>query len=618
MGDTYEIPLGVQGTGAVESAADVVERLAQNLATANDAVKASQAAYDAAQNAANRAAKALEGINQQLGVQAIKMRDALVAGDTGAVQRAALAMQKLTAAQAAAAQKAQELGAAVLVAAGDLDAAKAAAKGAEEAVKKNADAMGSGKVNEAAEAFGRLGGPLGMAGQKAFATADGIKKLYASLGSNAAPAIAAIGLAAVAAVVIAIGVAAVVSAVKIAAWAVGLADANRSARLLADGVAGSVAAGGKLNDEIDRLQGVVPLTRDELLGMAGDLKKAGKSGDEIANSLEEVATKAAQLKFGPNFAKQLLSLDSQAARFKRNLGGVFGGLNIEPVLEGMAKLVALFDANSSTGKATKAVFESIFQPLIDGAAAMVPKIVSAFIQVQIWILKALIAIKPFGSTFETIGEIALVFGALFVSALVGVAAVIALVVVAAVGIVKTFKDIYDGALAIGNTASEGFTELYKRASEMYDYVSNLSLEEIGSMLVQGLADGITNAASSVIDAITGVADGALSAAKSVLQIASPSKAMFQIGAYTGEGMVGGLEATQGDVQDAMTSLASPTGGDGGDAGGGAKGSGMSLENVTFNFNGVAGAEDAEGRFRELLLAFLEGDLARLGLAVPNG
>ena len=422
----------------------------------------------------------------------------------------------------------------------------------------------------------------------------------------------------VAAVIIAIGVAAVVSAVKIAAWAVSLADATRSARLLADGVAGSVAAGGKLNDEIERLQGVVPLTRDELLGMAGDLKKAGKSGDEIANSLEGVATKAAQLKFGPNFAKQLLSLDSQAARFKRGVAGIFGGLNIEPVLEGMSKLVGLFDANSSTGKATKAVFESLFQPLIDGAAAMVPKVVSAFIQVQIWILKALIAIKPFGSTFEVIGAIALVFGALFLSVFVGVAAVIALIVVAGIGLVKAFKDIYDGAMSIGNTASEGFTELYKRASEMYDYVSNLSLEEIGTMLVQGLADGITNAASSVIDAITGVADGALSAAKSVLQIASPSKAMFQIGAYTGEGMVGGLEATQGDVQDAMTSLASPTGGDGGGAGGGAKGSGMSLENVTFNFNGVAGAEDAEGRFRELLLAFLEGDMGRLGLAVPNG
>ncbi|MEI9950633.1 MAG: hypothetical protein WDO74_17055 [Pseudomonadota bacterium] len=40
-------------------------------------------------------------------------------------------------------------------------------------------------------------------------------------------------------------------------------------------------------------------------------------------------------------AKQMLGLDKQSEKLKANIGQLFGGLNIEPVLAGFQKLVAL-------------------------------------------------------------------------------------------------------------------------------------------------------------------------------------------------------------------------------------------------------------------------------------
>jgi hypothetical protein len=615
----YKINIGVESNSAVAAAesmgklSGMTEAVAKSAATAAAAVKTAQTAYDASEKAANKAALALERINIKLGEQSIKMRDALVSGDVGAVQRAAVAMQKLTAAQAAAAAKASASAEALKGEAAALDALKKSSETAKASEDLASSAAGSGKVNEMAEAFGKLGGPLGAAGQKAFGTAEGIKKLYASMGSNAAPVLAAVGIAAVAAAIIAVAAAVVVGIARIGLWAFGLSNAANASALLSDGIAGSVAGGRELDKTIDGLASKVPQSRAELQGMAAELAKSGLKGDALSRALEDAAVKAAKLKWGPNFAEHMNDTDVLAIRLQENLGKIFK-LDTKALGAGLAKIVGLFDETSVTGNAIKVVFGSIFQPLIDGAASMVPKIISAFIQIQIWILKALIAIKPFGSTFETIGEIALVFGALFASVFVGVAAVVALVVVAVLGFVKALQDLY-------NAAEGPFVEIYKRASEMYDYLSGLSLEEIGDMLIQGLADGITNAASSVIDAITGVANGALDAAKSVLQIASPSKAAFRIGGFTGEGMADGIDDQKANVQssmEALSELPEPSAPGGVGAGSSKGGFSINLAGATITFQGVKDAQTAIANFGDMLLKSLEGDVSQLAGAVPNG
>jgi hypothetical protein len=73
--------------------------------------------------------------------------------------------------------------------------------------------------------------------------------------------------------------------------------------------------------------------------------------------------------------------------------------------------------------------------------------------------------------------------------------------------------------------------------------------------VAGLVNGITSGAGMVIGAVTGLADSAVGAFKGALGINSPSTVMMGFGENMGEGVVGGVESTEGDVHGASSNLA---------------------------------------------------------------
>lgn len=68
--------------------------------------------------------------------------------------------------------------------------------------------------------------------------------------------------------------------------------------------------------------------------------------------------------------------------------------------------------------------------------------------------------------------------------------------------------------------------------------------EFGGMLMQGLVNGIKNAASSVKDSVVGAASGAIDSFKSTLGIHSPSRVFAELGGYTMQGYGQGLLAEQ--------------------------------------------------------------------------
>jgi hypothetical protein len=145
-------------------------------------------------------------------------------------------------------------------------------------------------------------------------------------------------------------------------------------------------------------------------------------------------------------------------------------------------------------------------------------------------------------------------------------------------------------------------------------------------MVDGIASGISNGATKVIDAITGVADGAVSAAKKALRINSPSKVFHaEVGEGIGEGIAGGVEESSSGISDSIEAATSPTNvnvqsaapSGGASSTTGAR-SGVSLENVSFIFNGVKDAEGARGSFVDTLLSVLEGDLDSLGEGATSG
>lgn len=650
-GTSFQIDIGANANG-VDAAARSVDLLSQKLEDAGkastaaaDAVKVGEASYKAAESAADKAAKALERVTQATENQAAKAAKA--ASDFGVFSdqyaKASAKLGELTARQNEAAAAASSAKTALASEAAALDKLKQSASGAKQAeldlgkahgkavdTAKAADkvakaAAGSGKVNEMGEAFGKLGGPLGKVGQQIFGAAEGFKKMGASLGSAGPYVAIAVAIVAIGTAVAAAAVAFTIATAKIAIWAVTLADAARTQKLLSDGIAGSVDAGNDLNDQLDRLQNTVPLSRDELVGLAKDAKKAGLEGKELRDKIQETAVEAAKAKFGPSWEKQMLSIGSQTDRLKRNFSGLFGSLRIEKLLSALSDVVALFDKTNVTGRAIQVVFESLFQPLIDGVVEWVPKMIGAFIQFEILVMKALIAIKPFGSTIvkvaEFFGFLALALGGVLAAAVAAItlslgalAFAISLVAGAAVAVIAGITYLNQVFLDVGVSIVSGIANAFNTVVGFFTNFGTTS-QGLGGNIVEGLAAGILGAGPSVVKAISGVVGGAISTAKGLLGIASPSKVFAEIGGYTAEGMAGGVEEGTGEVQGSLTQMVTPPEAaalPSAAAPGAASGGGGHVFQITI----TAGGGDANS-IADAVVEAIEGLMAQAGRATAN-
>lgn len=91
-------------------------------------------------------------------------------------------------------------------------------------------------------------------------------------------------------------------------------------------------------------------------------------------------------------------------------------------------------------------------------------------------------------------------------------------------------------------------------SSIKDAFSEFDWAEIGLNLIQGIANGITNAVSWVVDAARDAAASAFDAACSWLGINSPAKKGIYIGQMLDEGFAGGIEQKAGLVDDAVSDL----------------------------------------------------------------
>lgn len=598
---------------AVKRTSAALEGSATAFKSASDAVALGESKYRQMEASADRAAKAVERIGAASALQAGKLAAVMQTGDTRAIERAeqklaALgerhreAVDKARLASSALAREAVVLDALTTKAGGAATAHANLSKGlanlknaATEAARAEAKIKGSGKVNEIAEAFGKLGGPMGRAGQQAFGLATGFAKLGAGIGSLG-PYVAA------AAVFVAVATGAALAAAGVAKWSVSLADANRTAQLLTAGVAGTVEGGAELDATINRLGATVPATREELLSMASGLRKSGLEGAALSAALEDAAVEAATLKFGPEFGKQMLALDQQSKRFSANLAGTFGGLKIEKLLGGFQKLIALFDVSTESGATMKFLFESIFQPMIDGAAAAMPKIERLFLHMEILALKAFIALKPWSDEIAFVGKL-LLFGAAVVGGVLLVA--LGLVAAAIAGVVL-------GLTLAGAAFGAVIYAVYKFVDVVSDVIVGLitDFSGYGGRLIQGFVDGITAGGAAVVKAVTGVVGGGIAAAKNLLGIASPSKVFAGIGDFTAQGFAEGVEGGSGDARSALEDMVAPP-----KAGGAGEGGGAKFGGVVINIHISGRGESDDGivaKFREVVLDIFEGDALAMG------
>ncbi|WLI47916.1 phage tail tape measure protein [Pseudomonas beijingensis] len=78
--------------------------------------------------------------------------------------------------------------------------------------------------------------------------------------------------------------------------------------------------------------------------------------------------------------------------------------------------------------------------------------------------------------------------------------------------------------------------------------------ELGTQMIQGLANGITNSLTVAKEVITGAGDAVIGWFKEKLDIHSPSRVFAELGGFTMAGLAQGLEGSQNGPLSAMTSL----------------------------------------------------------------
>lgn len=639
---SFQIEVGVTSDSVSVAArqvgefASAAEAAAAKVEALEAAAKNQAAALTDAEKAANAAAQAVERNALKMAAAQQKLDKANEAGDIAGRAKALGALDALRAKHERLTAVAAQTSAKLAEEADKLDALSASAEEASSDAEKLAkaesaasDAAGGSvlRVNEAAEGFAKLGGPLGVLGQRAFGTAEGLKKLSTSIGSAGPYVAIAVAAVALASGIALVAAAAVKATVEVGIWATNLADAKRSNDALLAGMVNSQTEGIALGNVIGDLADELGTSTDELQRMASDLAKTGLRGRDLHEALEDAAVSAAQLKYGDDFRNGAKSINAQVEKLKRNLDKMFSGLKIEALLSKFQSLGELFDENSASAQAIKVVFESIFQPLIDGLAGIVPKARTAFIQFEILAMKALIAIKPYGSTIMTVVQVILGLSAVILGALaiaVGVVIVNLAMLAAAAGVViAAVGALIAGVVWLGvkivELAVQGIDWLKQKFEGIREFLAGFDLATLGTQMIDGLITGIKAAAGGVIGSVTDVVSGGINAAKKALGIASPSKVFAEIGMHTAAGMTEGVSDGAAETQGAIESLVAPpstvpgtpSSGPSTQPGTGKSGS-VSLQGVTFNINGVQGAADAVKQLQALLTSIIEGDLASLG------
>lgn len=111
-------------------------------------------------------------------------------------------------------------------------------------------------------------------------------------------------------------------------------------------------------------------------------------------------------------------------------------------------------------------------------------------------------------------------------------------------------------VTVKTKASEIIGKVKALPGEIKSGLGNLKnlLKQAGKDLIQGMINGIGSMGQALKNKAGDLAGGAVNAIKSKLGIASPSKVMQQVGEWTGEGLIQGVEKMQRGAAGAMADL----------------------------------------------------------------
>lgn len=179
-----------------------------------------------------------------------------------------------------------------------------------------------------------------------------------------------------------------------------------------------------------------------------------------------------------------------------------------------------------------------------------------------------------------------------------------------------FTEMLGRALAVWNAISNLASQVWNaivgyvvsavgRIVSAFDTIKNINLVEIGKNIIQGLINGITSMAGSVVNKAQEIANGITNTIKGALNIHSPSRVMMEMGQNVGEGMAIGMDQSQVQVAQSSANMAGATIG----------GAMTSTVNQSNSFN-IQGGNNTQAIVSEVVRALSrQNNLANAGIGI---
>jgi hypothetical protein len=283
------------------------------------------------------------------------------------------------------------------------------------------------------------------------------------------------------------------------------------------------------------------------MGMTGkQLEQALTKGTVDAKKFQDALGATARSKFGEALAEQALEPTKLWDKFKESISKLFDGVEVKPFLQSVQQLFGLFSSDKASGKAMKLGLTATFDAVFKSATKFVTWLRGAFLNIEAWVLKALIFMKPFVKQFDELDKKygivnKLTTGLKILGTIIGVYVLGNLLLLAAPFIAAAAEAVaFWGALTMVVGVLAGM------ADDLSAWSSG-ALSAAGDF-VDGLATGIKNGALKVVQAAKDLAGGAVDAVTGLFKSHSPSLVMQNIGdsGFSG-GLAAGISAGAPDV-----------------------------------------------------------------------
>lgn len=328
------------------------------------------------------------------------------------------------------------------------------------------------------------------------------------------------------------------------------------------------------------------------------LSKGLQAGTVDAKKFASALTEAATSKGAGPLAAAASSLTNVWAKFMQDVNDSFkaAGPAVDSFLAAVKDMFTIFDSGTDSGKLMKASIGGFFKDLFTQATKVVPLVKHFMLDLVIGGLHAYIALKPIIGWFKQLQQNKQVMSTL--TSLFDGLKVVMVAAAIVIGVVVLSFGVLAATMVAVTTVFWGLvgtigSVVTKSLGALVDW--GLGAATAAKDFIMGLVNGITGGVGDVVNATKGLADSAKNAFKAALGIHSPSKEMFKLGAFTGQGVAQGIDSTADQVGGSAQGLGSSAKSGASDGMSGSGSGGGGAKSITINVGGITiGGQGGEG------------------------